>query len=386
MQVVSEEFMDSLNGSIKPIVTVDVWRDGRLLAGNLPVSGGQVTITAGQAIRSKVQVSFLDGTDEYPAGSLVPRRPEDPLHPLGGSILHLSAGLRLAQRDEMVPLGRFVPVDADPGEETFKIYSRPGGSDAVTANPTTTTVECSDLARKVQNDKFISVEQPAAGTNVSAEMGRILRDAGMMWQPPAGMPNRSVPGDIAYDADRLDAWWKLAGVVQMEPIFRPDGRATLQSPTLGTPVWTVQGGPDGGLITVSRTAKMDGFYNCVVATGATEGDKLPVRAVATLDEGPSRFGGPLGRIVYYYSSPLITTQADATAAAQTRLANLVRGRTLEVPVTCAWNPALEVGDTVLLVLPSGGSLPGRVVEITWPLLPGPMQLKVAVSPDALGNA
>lgn len=386
MQQVTEEFLKSLTGSITPVVRVDAWRAGRLIAADLPVTGGQVTITAGQAIRSRVSVSVTDGSsEEFKAGSLVPRRQDDILHPLSGTELRISAGLKLAERDEWVALGRYVIVSADSGEEQWHLYDRPGGSTAVVNAAATTSLECSDLARKVQDDRFLAVEQPKTATTVAAEIARLLWGV-VDWRAPDGMPGVGVPADITYDADRLDACIKLAAAADMELIFRPDGVATLQSPSLSAPVWTVASG-DGegsGLMTFSREVTRDGFYNAVQVTGATEEGKLPVRATATLNEGPSRFNGPLGRIPFFFPNPLDTTQPSAERSAITRLGTLVKGRSQTISVTCAWNPALEVGDTILIRIPTG-EIPARVIEATWPLLPGPMTLKATVDPDALAG-
>lgn len=388
MQVAADsEFIRALAGSYKPLVQVDAWRDGRQVAAKLPVAGGQVKITAGQAIRSTVSISFKDGeSSEYKAGSLVPRSGEDILHPLSGTVLQVSAGLELADGPKMMTLGTFVPTDADPGAESYRLYQRASSTVAV-AEPTVTTVDCADMAHRVRNDRFMAVEQPKVATPVTDEMARLLRDCGIGFIVPAGTPSWTVPSDITYDGDRLDTLVKLAAVLDRELIFRSNGVATLQVPSVGTSVWRVEGGDEGGLITFGRKATDEGWYNAVVVTGAELADGTAIRAVATLNDGPGRFGGPYGRKPYFFSSPLITSQSSAQAAANTRLANLVAGQTMKIPVNCAWNPALECGDTVTVVAPSGKDLPGRVVEITWPLLrPTSMSLLVAVSPGALEAA
>lgn len=384
MQLISDEFREMLTGSSTPVVRVDAFREGRLIHESLPVTGGQVTITAGQSIRSTVTVSVTDGdSEDRPGGSLVPRAPGDVLHPLSGTELRVSAGFQLAQRVELVSLGRYMVIGAAGDPIKWSVYARPAGSPVAVMEPVTTTVECADYARKIQDDRFMAVEQPKAAS-VGAELARILRGV-VPFALPDGVPSVPVPSDITYEADRLDAAQKLADVLDMDLILRPDGVATLQPRGIGAAVWDINAGDEGVLVSHSWNVTRDGFYNAVVVTGADSAAGLPIRATAVLSDGPHRFGGPAGRIPFYFNSPVITTQAAAAAAAGTRLNSLLRARTQEVTVECAWNPALEVGDTVRIIAPNGGRVAGRVVQASWPLLPGPMSLRVAVAPESLGQ-
>ena len=64
VQTVTKAFLNALQGSHTQITQVDAYRGGRLLSpdGGLPVAGGQVTITAGQAIRTQVSVTVATAT------------------------------------------------------------------------------------------------------------------------------------------------------------------------------------------------------------------------------------------------------------------------------------------------------------------------------------
>lgn len=380
MQSVSTAFMDSLSGSVQPVVIVDVWRAGVLVARDLPVTGGQVQITAGQAIRSRVTVTVAD-----PDGDLLPRSMSDPLAP-AGSELHIRAGLRIGAIDELVSLGRF-PIMSAESSESWSPYRRPDEPGVVLAvtRGGTVQLEAVDRMQIVKEDRFMATEQPSTGW-VLNELDRLLRLSDVVpWRAPAGVGNEPIPPGTTYDDDRLAAVQKLAAVLDMDPIMDPEGICTLQRRGLGTPVWTIAGGDGGTRLAMTTRLSRDGLYNGVRFKG-TGNDERTVIGTATLGEGPLAWGGPLKRIPLFAESPLISEQDSIDRAAQTRLATELKARVQEATVGCAWNPALEVGDTVNLQAPDSSLIPVRVIEATWPLVPGPMTLKVAGDPEQMAGA
>lgn len=122
-------------------------------------------------------------------------------------------------------------------------------------------------------------------------------------------------------------------------------------PTLSdAPVWTVDAGGGGVLVSARTATSTAGAYNVVVAVGDASDGTVPVGPVIVEDLGamsPTRVGGPFGRRVRHYSSPLLRTAGQADTAARSLLANGL-GTTQGLSFTSVPNAALEPGDVVLV--------------------------------------
>jgi hypothetical protein len=123
-------------------------------------------------------------------------------------------------------------------------------------------------------------------------------------------------------------------------------------PDPGQPVWQVDAGTNGVLVTLSRALSRDGVYNAVKATGEALDNTPPVVGYAfDVDlASPTRWGGPFGQVPRFYSSPLMTTVAQAEAAAASLLTQS-RGLPYVVDFTAIPNPALLPLDPVEVVYP-----------------------------------
>lgn len=378
MQAASDNYFDALHGFFRLVVQVDAWRGGRLVSADLPVSAGQLTVTDGQAIRSRLSLAVSDSDGEY-----TPRSMTDALAPFG-SELNVKLGLKVGPLIEMFSLGWFVIQSAEI-DESYGTYSRPDEPGRVfrTVRGATIQVEAADRALLVADDRFLNREQPPTGTSVLAEIGRLL-SARVPYAGTIGtVADKSIPAKFTYDDDRLKAVADLADLVDADPIFTPQGSAAIAPRSDGPVVWSIPDGTDGFRVSMSRSLQRDGVYNAVVARGQTP-DNETLQQVATLNGGPLLFGGAFGRVPYFFSSPVLETQGAVDAAAATTLARISKVKPQKVQVVCVINPALECGDMVKIPV-SDGVLTGRVVEITYPLSQGAttMTLGVAVDPLAL---
>lgn len=88
-------------------------------------------------------------------------------------------------------------------------------------------------------------------------------------------------------------------------------------PDASSPVYEVNHGQDGVLVSMSRELSSEGVYNAVVASGEAADTDNPVRAVAVdVNPGsPTYWYGRFGQSPRFYSSPFITTTAQAASAA-----------------------------------------------------------------------
>jgi hypothetical protein len=147
-----------------------------------------------------------------------------------------------------------------------------------------------------------------------------------------------------------------------------EGRLRVESaPNPGNPVWTVSAGAGGVLVSMSRSLSRQGVYNGVVAHGEAPGEGDPVRSVALNlnPASPTFWYGAFGKVPRFYSSPFITTQAQADSAAQAMLLREL-GLVYSVDMSTIPNPALEVLDPVLIDHVDGAET--HVVErLTVPL-------------------
>lgn len=115
------------------------------------------------------------------------------------------------------------------------------------------------------------------------------------------------------------------------------------------PVWTFQPGKANVGAQPTRELDATDAQNVVVATGETDGTVTPARGVAK-DLNPASFTyvGKTPEIPYFYSSPLLTTQAQCAQAARTIL-NRELGVADSIVVPTVPLPGLEGGDLIKVV-------------------------------------
>jgi hypothetical protein len=133
--------------------------------------------------------------------------------------------------------------------------------------------------------------------------------------------------------------------------FNREGELVVTTaPDSTAPVWTVNEGPDGVLVSLRRQLSRSGVYNAVVARG-TEADEAggdPPGYAAVWDDNPNSatyFFGLFGKVPRFYASPFIYTDAQATSAAESILSQTT-GLPYSLDLTAIPNPALEPLDPI----------------------------------------
>lgn len=368
MQTVDEDFLDAINGSHTPTVVVDAWYDGNLVMEGVPVESGSVTVDGSRAIAGSLTLTSVSED-----GSLVPDRWDAPLAPYG-SQLHVRAGVKAGSGStHLVSLGWYRIDSADP-QEYFAPYTVGTDINWVCRGMQVAT-ECSDRMSLVDDARFLSPEVPASTTSVITEIKRLVQGL-VPVADMTGVTDAAIPASIAYQTSRVQAIQDLADVLGRTARMDPDGALELIPKAVSTtPVWTVSVA-EHQVIDWSRKLDRSDLYNGVISTGQ-KADGTPVQASTIETSGPLRWDGPLGRIPYGHSSPLITTDGAAKTDSEILLARLVRERVAPITVECNPNPALEWGDCVRLILPNR-ELIGTVRSITWPLPATSMTMTVLV--------
>lgn len=124
-----------------------------------------------------------------------------------------------------------------------------------------------------------------------------------------------------------------------------DGEGQLRIETPPDPdeiVWELRSNRDGVLVEAQRELSREGVFNAVVVEGEKTGEADPVRGVAINADpnSPTRFGGPIGKVPTFLTTPLVGTENQAQNAARFLLQ-----RALGAPYTVATesivNPALR---------------------------------------------
>lgn len=357
MRPVSDRFLATVRGSHRMAVEARVVTtyqttddpDGT----KIPVLAGDVNLDASADVRSTLDMT-TDGTgwSTQPDGALVPygneifiRRGID----LGGGTREwVSLGyfriytveqetapdgpLRIAARDRMAGLidaRMTTPVQFNPAHTVRQVFDRlvlevyPSATIAYDFNPDALAVGRTIV---VEEDRY------AALRDLAFSLGRVL-------------------------------YFDHAGILQVR---------TAPNPTV--PVFNVNAGPGGVLVSMSRSLSREGAYNGVVAVGEAPDDKPPARAVAvdTSPASPSWWHGTYGKVPRFYSSPFILTNAQAASAASEMLLRTL-GLPYNVDFSTVPNPALEPLDPVRIDY-RGGSEVHVIDKLTVPLTPeGAMQ-------------
>jgi hypothetical protein len=314
-----------LRGNQKRYIRVESWYDDQLLSDDLPVEGGKETVDLGSNVPERVTftVPKTAGGIDY--------TPDDLLSPLAanGQMIRVSLGIEIGFEEiEWMQRGWFVITESE-------------------VRGAAVEVAAAGLLWKIDEARLVSPLQPS-GTFKST-IQRLVEPALTVEFDPA-LVDRAVPASVNYDEDRLgslqttlDAWPAKAEVTNEGYL--------LVSPVgdMATAVVELSTGPGGTVIEKVGKSTRDGVYNAVVAEGQTS-DGQVVRGVAYDLNGPKRSGGPFNElpVPFYLSSPLITTAAQASAAASSRMLSLKRSLSFTYDVEMIPHPALQAGDRVTL--------------------------------------
>lgn len=332
MYTVSSQFLESIRGAHEVSTRVDVYLNGALVLGNLPFTDGDVQVNSGTGVRRTLNLSVPDI-------SLW-----DVLSPIGTE-LRVYRGVRFpgVAAPELVPLGIFV-IDS----QTLSLG--PGGTISITAP---------DRWAKIQRAKFENPQSSVKGSQIVDEIARIaLLALPGISVTATSTSTATVVTSVVWDQDRDTAITGMAASIGAEVYFDWTGNLLIRdAPLLAAAVipWRIDEGTTGVLLGGDRSRSREKTYNVVVVSAANVDGLAPfaTQYVADTDPtSPTYIGGSMGRVPYFYSSPLISTTAQALAAGRTIL-NRAKGLEAQLNVEAAVNPALDRGDVFHAILPNG---------------------------------
>jgi hypothetical protein len=289
---------------------------------------------------------------------LWPKSPTDLLAPYG-SVVQVERGVVIpgVKEPEWVPVGLF---SLDESSRTRDAGSR-----------SEVSVKLVDAAARVADDRFDAPVQTTRGATAQSEIIRLVRETLGLSYPVIDLTTSSTPAAvIEIDRERWkDGIEKLADSIAAEVFFDPQGVLVIRpQPTLGSDyVWQVKTGPGGNMLTRKDVMTRDKVFNRFVASGQRSDGTPPVRGVA-IDSDPNsatRYGGPFGKKPRFYSSALLTTVAQCEETAAAYLAR-IKGIAAQVDLDAIVNPALDVGDVILVV--DDGVITRHIIDrLTIPL-------------------
>lgn len=368
MRLIDDDSRAALEGS-RPAdsLTVWAWRDGSLVVPDpLQVIDWSVTDDAGDSVKVGQKLSL---TVADPDGSLGAWRFDDPLG-VAGTLLQVVYRVGGAGA---VNFGWFRVVGNEPAETVDSRlvaehgYAKPDSVEAPHerrkyVSGGVVKLEAVDLTFDVDRDRFEVPESPKAGATVVSEFRRLTKDY-FPTVVDAGVKDASASRQLVFDRERLEACQDLLSRVSARYRMGGDGECHVYG--RGTaPVWRVE--PTAGLVSVARKQSLDGLYNRWVVEGKDSGDGQPVRAVASVETGPLRWGGPHRKAPFFYSSEMIETYSQAIAYAAELRDTFLASLAVELNVETVPRPELQAGDRIEVGCPVDGRiayLPGQITSV-----------------------
>jgi hypothetical protein len=134
-------------------------------------------------------------------------------------------------------------------------------------------------------------------------------------------------------------------------------------PNPNSPVFTIQSGRNGTLVTMSRTLDRTGVYNGCVASGQQATSNVPPSALVVDNNpaSPTYWYGPFGQVPQFYSSSFLQTTAQCQQAAQSQML-LSAGISYELDFGFVPNPALVAYDPVQVIYLGGNAVENHILK------------------------
>lgn len=357
MWLTSDAYMTALlSGSRRWSSKIEVLYSDAVVTTLSVVTDGSVSIDE-VAVRRSLDLTMVD-----PDGTLTPADARDLLAPKGTEI-RLYKGLDTAPGvTEWVPLGVFGIV------KPVVSAHQPG---------TVIKVKAFDRVDAVRSRRFSSPWKISGGTPTYQAISDIVTSR--LTVPVRIAATGNTTPEVVFDelSDPWDAVRSIASADSLVAFFDPLGMLVVTPDAETETGVEYSPGEQSLLLKSERAISSDTTYSGVIVKGGHP-DVDPIRSVLwdTDPKSPTYYLGPFGKRPYGYTSPLITTQAMADAAAATILPRVTKMRQ-EVVLTTIGHPGHEIGDVVIITDPKsrttgrytiyGGKVPLRIGQIEWKL-------------------
>ena len=357
---------DVLAGAAGWAPTGASWLDGTLLAESIPIIGGRLSSVRSSKVPETLTFTVPETVDGF---SWVPDSPTHPLARFGQQIdLGIDVLAPVTGEINHWRLGR------------YRVHNWEHDDLAASV-----TVTCLGVLSRAQEARFLVPETPRVDGTLGSEFRRLMVP-GVSVSVDGGLVDRYCPQSFQWPQERIDALYEIADAWPARICTDQWGTVNLLAPLPAVPVplFFLTDGEGGTLVSAPRSDTREGLSNVVVCTSsATDSTALsPIRAVAEITSGPlavTEDGTGYGRVVRYFSSPVIATQPQAQASANTILAESSRSAVV-CTVHCAPDPRVALDDPVS-VTRAGNTYWGFVVALELPLTidGGLMRIDVGVT-------
>lgn len=355
---VDDDTANEMLGSYVMAARVESWRDGVLLAEDIPMSSGSETVDITLNVPETVSLSVprTDRGTVWAPGA-------DIDHPLAcwGQQLRIYVGLQTLQRG-FVPVrrGLYYITDTSPSDDTI-------------------TVQASGLLGLIAEAEFIS---PVNATGTYGSMLRQLVEPALTVDLTLAPTDRNVASSVVWgtgsgllDAGtgRLDAVTELLSTWPAEAYVDEDGVLNVIPPgDTSTSSLTLTDGAGGTTMRWNGEVTRSGAASLVVARGY-DSTGADVQAVAFDDDSgsPTFYSGPFNPLAvpFDYFSPLLTTTGACAAAANTVLMRRKRQGARRITADAVPYLALQTRDGVTVTASDLGvdAAFGLIDQLTMPL-------------------
>lgn len=337
---------DLLSSAYTVAARVESWLGSEYL-GAVPVEDGSVSWDASQQVQGSLSLSVprvgAAGDEDWRDWD-----PTDPTHPLAcfGQVLHVSLtiGSLISSAWWTVPLGRFLITSVEPGPSTVRVTGK-------------------SLLQRLEEDRLTEPMAPDPAGSMASELRRLVGSRmGLIIDPAL----RDYPcPSMTWGESRIDAVYEIARSWPAVVREGGDGILYVSPPTpdpTSRPELRLSDGAEGTVVGVAASVSRDKIYNRVVARGQESSDEgsPSFQAIADQMTGPMRVDGPYGVVPRFFSSPLITSVAQAKSTAEAMLADAVRKK-VTVPVEHAPDPRIRLDAHVEVETRPVEGTPGRTV-------------------------
>lgn len=353
-------------------VSVSSWLGATLLAQDVPLLSGRLTADSSQQVPERLTFSVPRFTTiAGVATDWLPGSRTD--HPLARFGQQLSVAVTVASAGAgtgaQTRLGRYAIQEWSEGDDG------------------TISVDAAGILQLVADDRLTSPTSPRAGATLVSELTRLL-PAWLSCIVDSALVDRACPSAMDWNEDRLAALYDIADAWPARLRASADGTLTMLAPLANTPtpVVSLTDGVDGVVVAAPRADTREGIYNRVVSRAeSSDPAAVPVQAVVDATSGPMSTSGPYGIVTRFFSSPLISTEAQArTAGTRILLRSMLSSRTL--PVELIPDPRIDLDDAIS-VTRDGVTHVGYVTAYDLPLtaLDGSMRVDVGIVEGTLGQ-
>lgn len=353
MRPVSQRFLDAVRGSHKMIARVTAVAPGQTgtdpVGIELPLRAGDVKQDVTAAIQGTLSATVLYPFASTPSGVLTPY----------GNEVYAERGIDYGDGSrEWVGLGYYRLTSVSQ-------VLAPDGEIQITAE---------DRMSAIVEARLLAPVEFGSGASFGSVFSFLVTEVlpGQPIEYDFSHGTTTFPSSHIAEEDRYGFLKDMCDSLGKVMYFDYRGVLVVKTaPDPDVPVFTVNHGRGGVLVSMSRSLTRNGVYNAVVATGEPAGELPPVRGVA-VDENPfspTYWSGSFGKVPKFYSSSFLTTNTQCTNAAKAMLER-AKGVPYAVDFTMVPNVALEPLDAVTVTYDDRADPELHVLDsLTYPLVP-----------------